>query len=342
VNLVARAGDPYGGYPVEALYDGLAKTKLESAPGTRESYSNLGAGLLGHALERAAGESYETLIKKHIIEPLGMKNSTIALGTDHRKLMAKGYRADASKREAVDWDLGCLAPAGAIASSVNEMARFVALQLKAGGSAESEGSLQANSPIAANTIAETHVPQKLANGSAMRVGLGWVIQPFEHGGNLIWHNGGMEGFHSYLGFSPKHQVGVIVLTNSGKSIDALGAWLLAEVVKPGSSEPSRAVDAALREVAQSLSKHFVADPPDSMAQLFHEQFLASIPVTQIKPIFADVFRQFGRCEGFDIIAGDKPRAGTIRFKFKNNRTVRGIIELDQGNPPKIVGLLIRP
>ena len=344
INLVPKAGDPYGGYSVQLLYDGLAKTRLDFATGTRESYSNLGAGLLGHALERAAGEPYETLIKKHIFEPLGMKQSTITLSPEHRKLFATGYREDATKREAVDWDLGCLAPAGAIASPITDMARFLALQLQAGESdaAKGAGAARVPSAISASTLAEMHTPQKLADGSAMHVGLGWVVQPFEHGGDVIWHNGGMEGFHSYLGFSPKHKIGVIVLTNSGKDIDALGAWLLSEVVQPSGGKPSREADPALRNIAESLSKHFVANPPDSIAELFHEQFLVAVPLTQIKPLFADIFRQYGRCEGVEVVAGDKPRAGTIRFKFAKNKTVRGQIGLDTGNPPKIVSLLMRP
>src|SRR5439155_1381807 len=50
-----------GRYQLEPqrLYDQLAKVELEFNPGTGELYSNFGFGLLGHALERAAGKPFE-------------------------------------------------------------------------------------------------------------------------------------------------------------------------------------------------------------------------------------------------------------------------------------------
>ena len=47
--------NPYAGLSVEELYDSLARTKLRRRPGEPVKYSNLGAGLLGDALARAAG-----------------------------------------------------------------------------------------------------------------------------------------------------------------------------------------------------------------------------------------------------------------------------------------------
>src|SRR5262249_5694080 len=60
-NLVPKGEDPYGGYSVDALYAGLAQIRLVVPIGAGENYSNLGMGLLGHALERAAGMPYEEM-----------------------------------------------------------------------------------------------------------------------------------------------------------------------------------------------------------------------------------------------------------------------------------------
>ena len=53
--------NPNAGLSVEELYAGLARTRLRRQLGGRVKYSNLGAGLLGQALARVAGQRYEVL-----------------------------------------------------------------------------------------------------------------------------------------------------------------------------------------------------------------------------------------------------------------------------------------
>jgi CubicO group peptidase (beta-lactamase class C family) len=48
--------NPYAALSVEQLHAGLARTRLRRRPGQRVRYSNLGAGLLGEALARSAGQ----------------------------------------------------------------------------------------------------------------------------------------------------------------------------------------------------------------------------------------------------------------------------------------------
>jgi serine-type D-Ala-D-Ala carboxypeptidase/endopeptidase len=69
--------NPNAGLSVEELYAGLARTRLRRQPGVRVKYSNLGAGLLGQALARAAGQPYETLVRERICLPLGMADTVV-------------------------------------------------------------------------------------------------------------------------------------------------------------------------------------------------------------------------------------------------------------------------
>ena len=64
--------DPYEAYTVEILYEFLSGHELRREPGAGFEYSNLGFGLLGHVLARAAGVSYRDLLQERIIGPLGM------------------------------------------------------------------------------------------------------------------------------------------------------------------------------------------------------------------------------------------------------------------------------
>src|SRR5919106_1221154 len=67
--------NPYAALSVEDLYAGLARTRLRRRTGERVKYSNLGAGLLGEALARAAGQGYEALVRERVCVPLGMRDT---------------------------------------------------------------------------------------------------------------------------------------------------------------------------------------------------------------------------------------------------------------------------
>jgi len=49
----------------------------------------------------------------------------------------------------------------------------------------------------------------------------------EDDGITIWHNGATNGFTSFVGFDPKSNQGVVVLSNSLIIVDDIGVWLLA-------------------------------------------------------------------------------------------------------------------
>ncbi|MDX1568611.1 MAG: serine hydrolase domain-containing protein, partial [Longimicrobiales bacterium] len=102
--------NPYADYTVEEMYDFLSGWELGREIGSEYEYSNLGVGLLGHALSRAAGASYEALVRERILEPLGMGNTAITLSEEMRARLARGH--DLAGEPASLWDLPTLAGAG--------------------------------------------------------------------------------------------------------------------------------------------------------------------------------------------------------------------------------------
>jgi len=58
--IAADPMNPYVDYPVQRLYQFLSSYQLQHDVDSAFEYSNLGAGLLGHALARRAGTNYET------------------------------------------------------------------------------------------------------------------------------------------------------------------------------------------------------------------------------------------------------------------------------------------
>ncbi|HEX6047907.1 MAG TPA: serine hydrolase domain-containing protein, partial [Gemmatimonadaceae bacterium] len=71
--------DPYADYAAPQFYEYLASFTPPRPPGTKYEYSNVGFGLLGHALSQRAGTSYEALVAQRILTPLGMTDTRITL-----------------------------------------------------------------------------------------------------------------------------------------------------------------------------------------------------------------------------------------------------------------------
>ncbi len=207
----ANAANPYADYTVAQLNEFLSSYELERDIGETVEYSNLGAGLLGHALALSQETDYDTLVSARLLEPLGMADTSITLSSSQQERLAIGHSVQL--KPVANWDLPTLAGAGALRSTVNDMLTFVEANL---GLVES--------PLHA-AMAVTHAPRRDFAPPDMRIGLGWVTRR-GHGRELHWHNGGTGGYRSFLGFDLESQTGVVVLSNSGDGVDDLGFHLL--------------------------------------------------------------------------------------------------------------------
>ena len=242
-----NAGNPYADYTVEQMAKFLATYKLPRDPGARSEYSNLGMGLLGHALALRAGQSYEQLLRARICEPLQLPDTWISLDDDRRSRLATGHDADG--KPVANWDLPTLAGAGAIRSTAADMLRFLAANLAI-----------APTPFAAAMV-ETHkVHFKNPAGSRGDVGLAWQI---DHGRQALWHNGGTGGYHSFCAFMPEKRAGVVVLSSTAAMrVDAWG-WSVLKLL----------VDDEVNPVAAPKS---IEASADSLARLVGQYQLGSL------------------------------------------------------------------
>src|SRR5205814_3487022 len=81
----------------KALIARLPYSRYEFEPGTRRFYSNLGYAILGAALSRAAGKSYQEYLREHIFEPLGMAHTALEANTALQRNLSKGYEIKGGK-----------------------------------------------------------------------------------------------------------------------------------------------------------------------------------------------------------------------------------------------------
>ena len=89
----ADPDNPYVDYDAAKLYEFLSSYKLRRDPGEKYEYSNLAVGLLGTALSRRDGMSYGEMVRKRILDPLGMHETFVALSERQKKDLAPGHDA---------------------------------------------------------------------------------------------------------------------------------------------------------------------------------------------------------------------------------------------------------
>lgn len=188
--------DPYADYTVEMLYDFLSRHRMEKPAPHPSDYSNLGAGLLGHILERIHGMSFAELITEKITRPIGLDDTGIKLNPEQLSRFASPHSGSVAVS---NWDLGVLPGAGALRSTASDLAYF------------SQELLNPESPLApAWALARQPVAPFGGRG---QVGLGVMIAN-RNGQSVYYHGGGTGGFRSIWEITPDAGKATILLLNN--------------------------------------------------------------------------------------------------------------------------------
>jgi CubicO group peptidase (beta-lactamase class C family) len=188
----------------EKVLESIPHTSFKTPPGTEYSYSNIGFGMLGLALSRAAGVPFITLVEDQIFKPLGMTSSTFIVNTPElASRLSVGYsrnretgEVSAERATREHFGRGYKVPNGGIYSTVGDLASFAAAMM-------GESAVQILSP---ESRAEIFTPQAPAD----RYGLGFGIRT-EDGVTLVGHGGSVAGYNASLVFDLESKIGVAML-----------------------------------------------------------------------------------------------------------------------------------
>jgi CubicO group peptidase (beta-lactamase class C family) len=210
------------------------------APGSTPAYSNYATALAGYIVERASGESFDDYIERHIFQPLGMANASFRQPLPQALLakMSQGY-AKASDGEAKDYEFISLAPAGSLAATGADMARFMIAHL-------AEGAYGDARILGADTARMMHATGQASVGPLNRMMLGFY-ETSVNGHRAIAHGGDTQWFHSDLQLFPDDGIGLFVSMNSSGRDGATGhiryalARGFADRYLPGEPAPSAGV-----------------------------------------------------------------------------------------------------
>lgn len=230
IGLLALKGkdplDPYGSFEPVNLERTLTGLTISRPIGSKYEYSNLGVGLLGHAL---AGEDergnvrgrYEALLIERVLRPLHLDQTRITLDDARRKRLAPGHNA--AGKPTSGWTFACLEACGGLRSNADDLLTFAESAM---GSREVPPPLKDAFRLATEPWRE--IPQR-----ERFVGLCWMRQPLFAAARsgpaprlMIWHNGGTGGYRSFLGFVPETKTAVVALANTSQSVDALAIEVL--------------------------------------------------------------------------------------------------------------------
>ena len=93
-------GDPTGALadnprtlrvPLDEAVHAYSREHLQFDPGSKWSYSNVGIATLGRIIEVVSGEDYVHYIQTHILDPLGMTDTSFSLPVEKRSRLAFVY-----------------------------------------------------------------------------------------------------------------------------------------------------------------------------------------------------------------------------------------------------------
>jgi CubicO group peptidase (beta-lactamase class C family) len=168
---------------------------LDFKPGERFSYSNSGYVVLGLILEKVSGQSYEDYLREHLLGPAGMLRTGTLDPLDDADT-AVGYVADA--REALvpapSFDASISFAAGALRSTAHDLILW-------------------DRALAGVTLVGDAEKQRMFAPDKGDYACGWNVS-HEAGRVVLWHEGRVDGFTSYLGRVPEERLVVIALFNN--------------------------------------------------------------------------------------------------------------------------------
>lgn len=200
----------------EQVFEKFGKIKPLYSFRSRWGYTNAAFGVAGDVIQKVSGKTWAEYLKERIFTPLGM-NNTLALSKDINTAAnkASAHTVDQGILKKIPYGkIDNIAPAGSISSSVNDMSKWVLMQLD-------NGKLDGKEIIPASAIGQTRVPHSiLGNGGHMfnkahfnLYGLGWFMEEYA-GRKIVAHTGGVNGFVTSVCLVPEEKLGIIVFTNT--------------------------------------------------------------------------------------------------------------------------------
>lgn len=259
-------------------FEGVTPEKAMTVLGTMKPTSKFGelfqysnpmaaaAGFLGGHVAYPAldlGAGYDRAMQALVFDPLGMKTTTFDFDRARKGNAAVPHAPDVDGKTALaegrtNLSILPVRPAGGAWSSVNDMMKYVVMEL-------GEGRLPDGSTyISRDALLARRAPQ-VAVGTDVTYGMGLFVDD-QYGTTVVHHGGDMIGFHSDMIWLPEHGVGAVILTNGdpGWLIRTVFRRKLLEVLFDGNAEADGQIAAGAKTFFDQLAaeRKLVTVPAD--------------------------------------------------------------------------------
>ncbi len=189
---------PMRDYTEGKLFAFLSGYAPNYAPGAHYEYANLSFGLLGIALARRAGKSYEDLLVERVCGPLGLAHTRIALTGDMQRHLVQGHDLDLKPFGLFDWP--AMPGAGYARSTARDLTLFVRACL-----GFEKTPLRGPLALLTQNRNATSLP-------GTEAGMGWFITT-DGGEEIVWKSGLSGGCNTFIGYSKMRRRGAVLLAN---------------------------------------------------------------------------------------------------------------------------------
>jgi CubicO group peptidase (beta-lactamase class C family) len=226
----------YDAGALERYVRSLSHYKLLSEPGMKFAYSNMAFECLGDVIAKVSGMSFDDYVKEHILNPVGMHESTFLKPEYLPESWASPHIRLLTKQVCEEYPYNRMhAPSSTLHSNVLEMCNWAITNIN-------HGHFRGRQILNATSYDILWTPR--ANRSTNeQVGLSWFITEYRRE-KMINHGGGDNGFRSYFTMLPDKRIAVVVLCNLIPAFAEEFAYAAIDVLlgyQPGAISPFASV-----------------------------------------------------------------------------------------------------
>ena len=276
---------------------------FSNTAGIQYEYSNLGFTMLGYIIHKVSGLTYDAYIKKNILAPLGMNETTYEFSNVPEKNLANGYRYinNQFRKETLLHD-GIYGSMGGMITSIDMFSKYVALHQMAWPERNDPETF----PIKRSSLREMHQSSKfislmpnytypsgrvIAATSSYTYGLNWMHDAL--GRNSVGHSGGLPGFGSNWRFMPDYGIGVILFANvTYAPTSVINLAVLDTIVQLAKLKPRLT---SISPILQKRKIQLISMLPSftTSAAIFAENFFEDYPIETLKKEAAAILKEAG-------------------------------------------------
>lgn len=196
----------YDDQALERHIRSLKSQSLIAAPGAEDSYSNIAFEVLGDLIAHVSGESFENYVQRHILQPLGMRQSTLLLKQTKARLLTSPHVLDHSGNLVVSGVFPynrIHAASSTLYSNLTDMKRWLLANLN-------RGTLDGMQILKPESY---EIMWKPSSEKFKENGLSWFLKSYRDN-PTVSHDGSDVGFTSNMVLIPSRSLGVVVMSNS--------------------------------------------------------------------------------------------------------------------------------